>query len=52
MVEVLVKAGCDVDVRDHALNTPLHLAAGEHLLNPIRLLIVEECPMPGMNYTV
>ncbi len=27
-VETLVQAGCDVDVRDHACNTPLHLAAG------------------------
>ncbi|EFN59974.1 hypothetical protein CHLNCDRAFT_18784, partial [Chlorella variabilis] len=26
----LVAAGCPVDSRDNALNTPLHLAAGEH----------------------
>lgn len=28
VVEALVRAGCPVDVRDNASNTPLHLAAG------------------------
>lgn len=29
VVDALVRAGCPVDVRDNASNTPLHLAAGE-----------------------
>jgi ankyrin repeat protein len=28
MIQVLVRLGCDVNVRDEAENTPLHLAAG------------------------
>ncbi len=28
VAEALVKAGCAVDSRDNAMNTPLHLAAG------------------------
>ena len=28
VMQVLVQAGCPLDGRDHALNTPLHLAAG------------------------
>jgi ankyrin repeat protein len=31
VVQALVKAGCSVDARDNASNTPLHLAAGAHL---------------------
>jgi cytohesin len=29
VLEALVEAGCPVDARDNALNTPMHLAAGE-----------------------
>lgn len=30
MVEILTDLGCDVNIKDNAQNTPLHIAAGQH----------------------
>lgn len=49
MVEVLTSLGCDVNVKDSASNTPLHLAAGEVVasLYPSLFLYMKESLFPA-----
>ena len=46
-IEALVGMGCEVDVQDAVGSTPLHVAAGEGHLEPIRTLVRLGCSPKG-----